>query len=190
MQSNRRAFLKESCAVCSCLSATMLLAGSAGADEPSEAEQALKQQIDQTTAFAGAWTSSLMQIMDKELESEDIVTILEACGSACAERNSAPLITAYANDLDGLLGKMKELWLESYEHNSEEQNIQLTGRQAQTCPCPIHPAGNSSSYCECSNGHMKHMFSEVIGKPVDVTLTESVLRGGERCSWKISYRQT
>jgi hypothetical protein len=165
----------------------MLITGAAGAEESSEVEKALHQQLEQSTAFTKAWVSDLMQIMDAELDSMDVATILEACGSACAERNSAPLLTAYANNLDGLLAKMKELWLESVEHDAERKVITLIGRKSEKCPCPIHPTDNAHSFCECSNGHMKRLFSVATGSSVGVELIESVLRGGERCSWRLSY---
>ncbi len=195
MKSDRRNFLRNSCGVCSCLGASLLLSGSAGADETAnndeaaKNEAALKKQIEQTTGFARAWTSSLVQIMDKELDPKAVVTVLEACGRACADRNSAELITTFANNVDGLLAKMKDLWLDSFEHDTDKKSIRLIGRELNACFCPIHPEGNTHSYCECSNGHMQQLFGEVIGKPVKVTLTESVLRGGQRCSWDISYQQ-
>lgn len=189
MESNRRAFLKESCTVCGCVGAAMLMTDPAGAEERSEAEKALQQRLEQSSAFTKGWVSDLMQVMDTELDPKDIVTILEACGSACAERNSAPLLTAYANNLEGLLAKMKELWLESFEHDAEKKVIKLIGRRSETCPCPIHPTDNAQSFCECSNGHMKRLFGTAIGGSVEAKLTESVLRGGERCSWMLSYGQ-
>ena len=41
------------------------------------------------------------------------------------------------------------------------------------------------SYCTCSLGWMKETFEAVMGRPVDVTLVESVKRGGQRCQFMI-----
>jgi predicted hydrocarbon binding protein len=185
VESNRRAFIKKSCGVCSCLGAMFLLDGPAHADEKSEKE--LKQRLEQSKAFAGAWTTSLINSMDKELDNQTRSKILQACGRACAQRNSAPLIKSFPGKLDGLLAKMKEMWLESYAHDAKKGLIVLTGRKSDKCPCPIHPAKGTKSYCECANGHMDELFSKVIGKPVKVELIESVLGGNQRCSWRISY---
>ena len=154
---------------------------------PLGAELALQKQLDQSKAFASGWTTDLIQAMDAELDDKAIASILTSCGRACAERNSAPLITTYSGDLDGFLAKMHELWLESFEHDREQGTITVVGREMEECPCPVHPAVGAGSYCECSNGHMEHLFSEIIGTPVQVELDESLIRGAKRCSWTIGY---
>ncbi len=185
MKGDRRNFLMSSCSVCGCLGALMLFDGSAQADE--KAENELRDHLKKTKAFAGAWTTSLIRSMDRELDEVARSKILMACGRDCARRNSAPMVEKYKGNFEGLLIKMKELWLDSYENDTEMGHIVLKGRQSDKCPCPIHPAMGTKSYCECSNGHMDELFSNALGKPVKVELIESVLRGGPRCSWRISY---
>jgi predicted ArsR family transcriptional regulator len=157
------------------------------ANEQSEEAAKLQERLDQTTAFAGAWTTSLISVMDRELPPEAVASVLEACGRACAERSSAGLITSYAGDPEGLLAKMKELWLDGFTHDPERRRIELVGREIAECYCPIHPADGSASFCECSNGHMRHVFSRVLGRPVEVELVSSRLSGSTRCSWTITY---
>jgi predicted ArsR family transcriptional regulator len=143
------------------------------------------QQID-TQAFAGAWTTTLIKSMEKHLDEKTITTILEDCGRACAQILSSERIKADQINLDDLLAKMKELWLESVDHDETIGQIKLIGNY-DTCPCPIHPAEGTNIFCECTNGLAKELFFRATGKPVKVQLDESILRGQKRCSWTISY---
>jgi hypothetical protein len=189
MKTNRRSFLSSACATCGCVGLAM--AGDALAETEEQSEEAVKLQerLDQTKAFAGAWTTSLVTVMDRQLEPEAVASVLEACGRACAERNSGKMIATYSGDPDGLLAKMKELWLDSFTYDKEQRRIELVGRETAECYCPIHPADGSYSFCECSNGYMEFLFGQVLGTPVEVDLVSSRLRGSTRCSWKITYGQ-
>lgn len=44
---------------------------------------------------------------------------------------------------------------------------------------------NADMMCECTRGHEKAMWSIFFGKPVDVEIVESFLRGGNDCVIKI-----
>jgi hypothetical protein len=57
------------------------------------------------------------------------------------------------------------------------------------CLCPLaesKPAGMSTTYCYCSVGYVKESFELRFDRKVDVELTDSVLKGGKRCSFKIT----
>jgi hypothetical protein len=56
------------------------------------------------------------------------------------------------------------------------------------CLCALVKDGTarlSDTYCTCSLGWMKETFETVMGRPVDVTLDESVKRGGQRCRFTV-----
>lgn len=57
------------------------------------------------------------------------------------------------------------------------------------CLCPIvenGPEGLSGTYCHCSVGYVKEMFSLYLKREVDVELLESLKRGGKTCRFKIT----
>jgi predicted hydrocarbon binding protein len=56
------------------------------------------------------------------------------------------------------------------------------------CLCPLVQSGSetlSDTYCNCSRGWVKEMFEMVSGKPVEVTLTESIKRGAKACRFVV-----
>ncbi|NHJ14524.1 MAG: hypothetical protein EAX95_12665 [Candidatus Thorarchaeota archaeon] len=53
------------------------------------------------------------------------------------------------------------------------------------CHCGIvkaHREGMSPTFCCCSGGWVKQLWEGVLGVPLEVTLTESILKGDERCT--------
>jgi hypothetical protein len=58
------------------------------------------------------------------------------------------------------------------------------------CVCPLvrANAASSSVLCNCSEGFAEKMFSYVMQKPVQARVVESILRGGERCVYEISWQ--
>lgn len=66
-----------------------------------------------------------------------------------------------------------------------------TGKEADAgkCLCTLvesKPEGLSPTYCICSVGYVKQMHEMYLGQPVEVELVDSVLRGGQRCKFKIT----
>jgi len=43
----------------------------------------------------------------------------------------------------------------------------------------------SPTYCLCSVGYVREMHERVLGRPVEVELADSVLRGGKRCRFRM-----
>ncbi len=53
-------------------------------------------------------------------------------------------------------------------------------------PCANVKLGTApASYCDCSLGWQGTMFETVFGKPVEVAVVESLLRGGKTCRFEI-----
>ena len=58
----------------------------------------------------------------------------------------------------------------------------------QTCYCdiPWQVEKIHKGYCECSAGWYMGLFSAVLGKPVTVTLIDSIANGAAQCTFEIS----
>lgn len=58
------------------------------------------------------------------------------------------------------------------------------------CLCPMaeaqKPGAFSPTYCLCSVGYVKEMHERILGRPVEVELVDSVLRGGPRCKFRMT----
>ncbi len=126
-----------------------------------------------------------MESMDDHLDAESRVKLMEACGRACAHAGPARV----ARDCQGNL----EQWLTILAtwHGGEEY-VQRDGDAIEVlCADCLYalvkdgPARLSDTYCVCSLGWMKETFETVVGRPVAVTLVESVKRGGRRCRFTI-----
>ena len=131
--------------------------------------------------FAQRWVKNLMESVDAHLDEEARAELMEDCGRACARAGPARV----ARDCQGNL----EQWLSILArwHGGEEY-IRRDGDTVEVlcaeCLCALvkdGPARLSDTYCTCSLGWMRETFEVVIGRPVVVTLVESVKRGGQRC---------
>ena len=55
-----------------------------------------------------------------------------------------------------------------------------------TCTCPlVRPNLTPQSFCDCTLGWQKEVYSAVAGRPVEATVEESILRGGKKCVFRI-----
>jgi hypothetical protein len=45
----------------------------------------------------------------------------------------------------------------------------------------------SPNHCLCTASHLKHLYEAGLGRPVEVELNETCLRGGSSCRIKISW---
>jgi predicted hydrocarbon binding protein len=45
----------------------------------------------------------------------------------------------------------------------------------------------SGTYCNCSRGWAKALFEGALGRPVDVVMEQSIIRGDEQCQFRIVF---
>ena len=141
-------------------------------------------QID-PQAFTQRWIVDLVNSLDEHLDEETRQRVMESCGRSCARSGPVRVARQHAGDLDGWLGILVK-W------HSGEEYVQRDGSRitvlCQECVCPVVKDIEGTlpdTYCNCSLGWMKETFETVVGEPVDVTLVESVVRGGQMCRFVI-----
>jgi hypothetical protein len=150
------------------------------APPPADCE-AQKRQLD----GARERFAILMSIADEELDDATRRRLLRRMGRECAKPWSG-YFEKYRGDLPGFLAQAKAAWLESADYDEKTGVLRTVGKPA-PCACPLVRAGRTpASFCDCSLGWNQAAFSVVLGKPVDVQLEESVLRGGKRCCFRIT----
>lgn len=135
--------------------------------------------------FTHRWVKDLIESMDALLVEETRIEVMEACGRACARSGPARVAGDCRGDLDQWLATLAG-W-----HGGEEY-VQRDGDTVVVtcadCFCVLvkdGPARLPDTYCYCSLGWMKETFEAVVGKPVNVTLIESIKRGAKRCRFTI-----
>jgi predicted hydrocarbon binding protein len=179
----RKDFLKSCTGMCSCAAFGLLApadakAQSAAPENPEAA--ALGRKLD----AAQARFAALVGILNRELDPPTRTRVLRGLGSACADRYK-DMFDKYKNDLRGFLDYARTEWVEEASFEEGTGTIQVVDRSPK-CVCPLVKQGETpGEFCECTLGWQKAAYSTILGKPVEVELVDSVLRGGRRCSFRI-----
>jgi hypothetical protein len=134
------------------------------------------------------WIEDLMASLEAHVDPETRVAVMEGCGRGCARATALPAAAKNRGDLDG--------WLKTLARWIGPANVQAAadlGRAEITYPrCLCHlvrqgPARLPDAYCDCSRGWLKELFETVLERPVEVTLWESIKRGGEACRFTVTW---
>lgn len=131
--------------------------------------------------------AKLLGIMDEEVDDATRKRIFERLGRACADQFRAITYDKYKNDIRGFLAAIVQPsgWVEKTQYNEETGTIRIFDR-SKSCTCPLVEEGPTpSDQCECTLGWQKQTYSAILGKPVEATLEESILRGSARCVFRI-----
>ncbi len=136
------------------------------------------------------WINDLLAAA-KEHPSADMIALLESCGKKCALRqNIFPFFERLRDeasdcktraDYVAFLKKRMPLDIEE----AEDGIILRLGKDKCSCPMAEEVAPDAGALCHCTCGHEKATWSILFGKPVDVQIVKSFLRGGDDCVIKI-----
>jgi hypothetical protein len=133
-------------------------------------------------AFAQTWTKRLVNVLDTEVDEATRTRILYAQGRECFRSNHRE---EEKPDLEKTLaGLAKFIGPENVRRTGDVIEINLNNPK---CLCPLTetgPEGLSGTYCVCSAGYMKAMFSP-FGQP-GVQIVETVKRGGTSCRFRVT----
>jgi hypothetical protein len=131
--------------------------------------------------------AKLVSIMGEDLDVATRDKILARLGHECARDYSA-LFQKYRGDLPGFLAKTKAAWIEKAEYDEKAGILRVIGKPS-PCACPLVKVGRTpADFCNCTLGWQEEAFSTVIGKPVSAGIEETILRGGKRCSFRITVK--
>lgn len=182
---NRKDFFKNICkySVCGCtgmmlISPVNLLAND---DDPEEKEE------DWRIGFIQNRIAKFIEGMNSELDKETLTALLENMGKSCAKENVEGYVK-FKGDLSGYL-KSIEKWVEKIEHDEEKGIVKIIGKKNNSCFCPfVDISKMPKEFCNCTKGWNKETYETIIGKQVDVKIDSTVLWGGERCGFTITYK--
>jgi hypothetical protein len=146
--------------------------------------------------WAQTWVKRLFDILDRELDSATRTRIMEEMGRTCYE-GSIQGLTIKPRSIDELMAWLnKQNGEDSIRRDGNVLFFQFTRNPAGLrvtdgyCLCPLvekGPEGLSGTYCQCSVGYVRNMFSMYLEKPVQVELLESLKRGGKTCRFKVMF---
>ena len=177
----RKDFLKSACryGLCGCVGLSFLGGGEALANSKSASTEG---EPDWRIDFMQSRYRDLLYILNDTLDDETFIKALNKLGAKCGD----DFANKYENDPDGFFNFIKSLWAESVDYDKEKGVITVNELKRQDCNCPFIPKKDAPAIlCNCSLGTQKRIYESLFGRPVNVTLNSSVLRGGERCSFII-----
>lgn len=184
---------------CACAAATGMraaFAGQAAATKPGDKtiERAAKRM-----EFGEGWLRRFFEAVDATLDEPSRERLMIANGRSCYAAYAGP--PKKQPDKDALeeftawiasQGKGKGYSIDGKVISFEFVGSAETGQAApeNVCLCPMAEAQKagqfSPTYCLCSVGYVKEMHERMLGRPVEVELVESVLRGGKRCRFRMT----
>jgi hypothetical protein len=149
--------------------------------------------------FGDGWVKRFFDVMDQTVDQATRTKLMTENGKACFIAYAGP--RKQHPDPDAL-----EKFSQWIVQNGKEKGYSVEGKvisfefvgSAETgqaspegiCLCPMveaQTAGKiSPTYCLCSVGYVREMHERILGRPVDVELVDSVLRGGKRCKFKMT----
>lgn len=149
--------------------------------------------------FADGWVKRFFEVMEPLLDEKTRDQLMQANGKACyiayagvRPRRPTPLSFEQFADWIAKNGKDKGYSVAGRDVFSEYTSSAETGKASpeNICLCPMVEAQAAGKipafYCLCSVGYVREMHEQILGRPVEVQLLDSVLRGGTRCRFKIN----
>lgn len=149
--------------------------------------------------FADGWLRRFFETMDQTLDERDRRRLMTANGRACfaayagpPKQKPAPDAVAKFMAWVGEKGKERGYGLDGNVVTFEFVGSAETGQASpeSVCLCPVAEAQKSGqlspTYCICSVGYVKELHERMLGRPVEVELADSVLRGGKRCKFRLT----
>jgi predicted hydrocarbon binding protein len=119
------------------------------------------------------WTRQAMERLDSLVDEKTCRSILSACACQYPKANLQEIKAVYAatKDIDRVHAMFQDQF-ESFLRNtigvSEEMLVEIVEMV-------------STTYCYCGAGFYKGIWEEILQRPVEVEVLESVLSGGEVC---------
>jgi hypothetical protein len=180
----RRQFLKNAgtAGLCSCLVARAFGAEAA----PTTAEKP-KPAEDGRIKFAKERYSKLITLVAARVDEKTFREIVEEVGRFCADSGFSK---KFAGQLESYLAEIEKRWHAKTSYDANSQIVQLSFQpQTKDCACPLMGKGLvPAAACRCSVGSMQRSFATIVGREVAVELKESILQGGESCSFEIRLK--
>ena len=186
----KREFLKKMCGVglCSCVAST-INPGSVKAQTEQEDDECKKAKemnwrLEWRLNLAKRQYSTLLNKIEPEISDEKLAGMLEESGRNCAK--SLGWAEKYKGNPEGFFKHM-------HEHAGEQLSFDESGNiitiitPERPCVCPVVNVSEIPDYyCNCSKGWQKETYETILGKPVEVSIKESALRGSKRCVFEVT----
>ena len=177
---NRKQFL-SSCGsgLCAC---TLLHPLSSSAADATEIETP-QTPDDWRLPFVKSRYAKLLEIMGEQTDETTVEMILIALGRSCA--GGMQILQRHKGDVNGFIKEFSERYHEDITYDPGSSLVTVVGPERDACFCPLVGSQTPACVCSCSLGWQSQVYETLTDRKVEVTLLESVQRGGKRCSFQI-----
>jgi hypothetical protein len=183
MDVTRSEFLKCCAAgVCSCVA--LISPELASAETSTSNVDQLQGQLE----AARIRYAKLVSILEQNLDEATRKRIFDSLGRECARQFRSRTFDKYKGDLAGFLKSVEgpDGWAVKAEYDEKAGIIRVFDRGPH-CSCPLVKEGlTSGAQCDCTLGWQRETYSAILGRAVDGTVEESILRGGKRCVFRMT----
>lgn len=177
---NRRHFVRDctlGACVCTAASALAPIATLAADNAPAP-------QNDWRLGFVQSRYAKLVEVLSQRLGEAETTATLRALGRRCAE--GLPQLKEHPGDVDGFIADFGAKYGETITYDRERGVVTVVGPERTACFCPLVDTLKCPKIvCDCSLGWQQQVYETLLGRPVEVTLKESVVRGGTRCIFEV-----
>jgi hypothetical protein len=136
-----------------------------------------------------AWIAALLPALAAVPDRESAARLLRAAAAAHWENlRMDERVAPFRGNLDGLLAYLTREWDWKIQYD-RAAGVVLVDENKSYCVCPViekERRADLSVLCHCSEGFAERLFGAVVGHPVRAEVTQSVLRGGATCHYRIT----
>lgn len=134
------------------------------------------------------WISTLISNLDEYVDDKTRALILEQCGRQC---QSASFIKKAKQiyEKSASIGDFVDKFRRVYKHlHIEGDRVYVAYPRCYCNQVNKIPKGKlSGTYCNCSRGWAKALFEGATGKPVEITMEKSIIKGDNECKFRIAF---
>ncbi len=135
--------------------------------------------------------AKLVSILDVTLDEPAKKKVFDSLGRECGRQYRAATWEKYRGNLKGFLeyAKGPDGWMAQADYIEKAGILRITDRFTK-CSCPLVKQGlTSATQCLCTLGWQGETYAQILGKPVEVELEESILRGAKHCTYVIRVKK-
>ena len=132
------------------------------------------------------WITCLITGLDTHVNEETRAKVLEQCGRQCQSQSfigKARGIYGKSKNINDFLDKLGRV----YKHLHREGNkVYIIYPKCYCSHVNKIPHGKlSATYCNCSRGWAKALFEGVLGRPVEIIMEETIVKGDKQCKFQV-----
>ena len=139
-------------------------------------------------AMKAAWLKGAIERLEKLVDKETAVKIMESCGLECCSSaviKRAKQLMSKSQSIEEFLNKFSA---GGYRFILKDNNTIIGTYNKCYCGQVKHTKETfiTNTYCQCGVGYLRQLFQSALERPVKVELIQSIITGAERCEFIIN----